>query len=240
MDNTEQKIEVSDCQQRVGIFKKVPASELSLDDDFLNYTPKTMGERQFLKEVWNVIEAGVSDFWRPVYDPSIDNNGHICYVPGNMPAVGKSYEWWEENAKNYAPQCGSRLGTKHEYIAFLAVLIKEVIASGKPVYWAWNQVCNCSTELGYYWNECSFGRSTSGYEPTGSRKICDWYDLGNTHKFLAEDKENGGVWIAGGLNDYHCEFCPGPLASLYRYGRKWFENNNTCCGWLVFDSCPNC
>ena len=222
------------CQLCEGIFKKVLASELGLDDEFLKYQPKTDAERNFKKLVETAIKNGLKDFWRPVYDPSFDDNGRICYEPGKKPVVRKSYNWWNKNAKNFYPERGSRLGTKTEYIAFLAVLIKELVAFGKSIEWAWNAVCNDSKELGHYWNS---GDSRQDFKPTGSREVCGWYDLANSYKILNEDEETGGFWLAGGA---YCDFSYGnPLIGLYHLNFR----NDTCydgCGWLVLDSCPDC
>ena len=209
------------------IFVKVEASKLSIEDEFMKHQPQSNEERNFKELVKTAIKSGLKDFWHPRYDPSLDADGRICYVPGRMPAVNLSYNWWEENAKKYAPKSGSRLGTKTEYIAFMAVLIKELVASGKSIEWAWNVVCNDSKELGHYWNSKN---AKHAFEDTGSREICGFFDLANTCKILAEDEENGGFWLAGGFyynfgNDY-------PLAYLYRFNYRYYDNYNSC-GWLV-------
>ena len=235
MNDNELKIEVSDCYQRECIFKRVLASELQLDDAFMKHQPKTEAERNFKYMVETAIKNGLKDFWRPTCDPSYDGNGCICYEPGKKPAVGKSYNLWKKNAKDFCPEQGSRLGTNTEYIAFLAVLIKELLNSGKSVEWAWNAVCNDSKELGHYWNSAN---SKHAFEDTGSREVCGWYDLANCYKILAEDKENGGFWLAGG--DYGKRSYSFPLADMnhddYRYVDACDVGG---CGWLVFDHCPD-
>ena len=210
-----------------GIFKKVHASELRLDDAFMKHQPKTEAEKRFKERVQKVIKAGLRDFWRPVCDPSFDGNGGICFEPGKKPAVGKSYNWWAKAAKEFKPEQGSRLGTKNEYIAFLAVLIKELVNSGKSVEWAWNAVCNDSKELGHYWNSKN---AKHAFENTGSREICGFFDLANTYKILAEDEEAGGFWLASG--NYVSNDNLSPLADLFHDdGRN--SGNKRSCGWLV-------
>lgn len=234
MNDNELKIEVSGCHQREAIFKKVTASKLQLNDEILKHQPKTKAEENLKKLVEKAIKEGLKDFWRPVYDPSFDDAGCICYEPGKKPAVGMSYNWWEKIARNFCPERGSRLGTKSEYVAFLAVLIKELVASGKSLEWAWNAVCNDSKELGHYWNSKEY---KNGLEPTGSRAVCGWCDLGNTYKILAEYKEPGGFWFVGGdCNHYGFNF---PLAVLCHYYNRYFDLTYSC-GWLVFDRCPDC
>ena len=222
--------ESSTRQLQEGIFKRVPASELRLDDDFLNYQPKNFAENNLKCFVQTAIKNGLKDFWRPVYDPSFDDNGCICYHPGNMPAVGKSYNWWYKHAKAFCPERGSRLGTNSEYGVFLAVLIKELVASGKSVEWAWNAVCNDSKELGHYWESKD---AKHDFETTGSRDICGWYDLANAYKILAEDEEASGYWLAGG--GYRNFGDRRPLAGLF-LDFDWRNWNFFGCGWLVLET----
>ncbi|MGN1301338.1 MAG: hypothetical protein ACI4U9_02265 [Clostridia bacterium] len=210
-----------------GIFKLVPASKLSLNDDFLKYSPKTPAEVAFMVAVKIVIETGVQDFYRPTLDPSFDGEGGICYQAGMNPAVGKSYNWWYENSKKFCPKWKSRLGTRSEYIAFLAVLIKEMVASGKSLGWAWNAVCNDSKELGHYWNS---NDAKHAFEATGNREVCGWRDLANTFKILVEDNELGLFCLASG--DYDSYGYSYPLADLFYY----ICSNNAnvySTGWLV-------
>lgn len=205
-------------------FKLVRASELSTSDDFLKYTTKTPAEMAFKVAVEKVITAGVKDFYRPTLDPSFDGDGKICYQAGLKPAVGKSFASWEEIAK----KMGYQLGTDSEYIAFLAVLIKEAPNYGKTYEWAWNAVCNDSKELGHYKNSCD---AKCVFETTGKRESLGYYDLGNTYKILA-DRNGNGHWLAGG--DYYNDSYSEPLARLFHdcYGRSGKENYGT--GWFVF------
>lgn len=221
------------------ILKLVPASELNLSDDFLKYIPKTDAEKAFMKAVKNVIKVGVQDFYRPIYDPCCFPCVQICYQKDMEPSfnsdwlyggplsylgfweplVDLSYNRWAEEAKNFCPERKSRLGTKSEYIAFMAILIKDLVASGKSMEWAWNAVCNVSTDLVF----CG-----SGIGETGQREVCGWYDLGNVCKFLADDEEAGGFWVAGRTIDEAY-----PLASM-EHSNKCDDSYNGTTGWLVF------
>ena len=233
MCNNELKIEVYDCQQRASIFKKVPASELRLDDDFMKHIPRTIEERHFKKLVESVIKNGLKDFWRPVCDPSLDDNGCICYEPGKMPAVGKSYNWWVENAKSFCTERGSRLGTKSEYVGFMATVIKDLIASGWNVSDAWYAVCNDSMELGHYRNSTN---RKNEFEYTGSREICGWCDLANTSKILeTEDCYTVNTYFSGG-SCYHCSSIPLASITLVLCDRNREAIYSV--GWIVVDSCP--
>ena len=207
-------------------FVLVEASKLSLDDEFMKYNPKTEREERFKKQLTEAIKKGVKDFWRPRYDPSFNKTETgICYVEGKRPAVGKSYNWWNRLAKAFCPERHSRLGTKSEYVAFLGVLIKKLVEIGWKVKEAWNAVCNDSKELGHYRDSKN---AKHVFEDTGSREICGFFDLANTHKIVAEDEENGHFWLAGGLYGIN-SYCF-PLADLrhdfnrdcdYFYGVGW-------------------
>ena len=159
-------------------------------------------------------------------DPSFTDDG-IGYVAGKTPAVGKSYNWWFNTAKEYDPSRNSRLGTRLEYGAFLGVLIKKLAEEGNSVEWAWNAVCNNSEELGHYRNSKN---SKHWFEPVGSRCICGFYDLADTYKILADDVKEDEFWLAGGyFNDYSYVY---PLADLYHNTLRNSEHYNSV-GWLV-------
>lgn len=211
------------------VFVLCEASKLSLDDEFMKHTPCSDEERTFKKLLEEAIKSGLKDFYRPVFDPSLDKAENICYVSDAKPAVGKSYNWWKETAKQFCPERGSRLGTKKEYIAFLGILIKKLSKSGWSVAEAWNAVCNDSKELGHYRNSPN---AKHKFETTNSRKVCGFYDLANAYKILSEDEEAGGFWLVGGCyfngSNYY------PLTDLYHsyccnYG------NDYGVGWLVLE-----
>ena len=225
MENNELKITVPTTD----ICKKVPASELSLNDDFIkNYIPKNFSEERFFEEVKRVIKDGVQDFYHPTLDPSFDVNGEICYQAGMMPAVGKSYNWWNEHAKMYCSERNSRLGTYSEYIAFLAVLIKEMVASGKfSLEEAWSSVHTDSKKLGHYLNSSDAKKK---YETTGNREVCGWSDLANTFKILSDDDNTFRTfWLASGdcIEDSY-EY---PLAGIHYESDS--DHGYFGVGWLV-------
>lgn len=216
-------------------FVRIPASELSLAECwFSNFRPDTLAEENFYKEVKEVIKEGVKDFWRPKYDPSLTEDGtKICYLPGKKPITGKNYEWWNERTKEFNPKCKSRLGTKSEYVAFLAVLIKSLVASGWEMANAWNAVCNDSKELGHY---CNSRNAKDTFEYTGSRRICEFYDLGNTIKMLAKDKQNDRLWLTSG--SYKAYSTVSPLAERFNVEPQKSVYTRTT-GWLILECNPD-
>lgn len=212
------------------VFVLCEASKLSLDDEFMKYTPCSKNERTLKKLLEEAIKRGLKDFFRPVYDPSLDKGENICYISDAKPAVGKSYNWWEEKAKQFCPERGSRLGTKKEYIAFLGILIKKLSELGEmSIAAAWSAVCNDSKELGHYGNSTNAKRD---FESTGSRKICVFYDLANTCKILREDEEASSFWLASGTHYFSSNIFP--LSALCRSNDHVVDLCSSV-GWIVFE-----
>lgn len=235
----------SNLRPQDDVFRFVRASKLDVEY-FRSMRPSHNQPKamHLYMEILRVIKRGVGDFWRPIYDPSFDEEGRICYAPEKRPARGKkSYNWWVNAAKNVYPERKSRLGTNDEYIAFLAVLIKELIGAGMSREDAWNAMCEESEDLGVcldYDESRAFCAEEYGnwYELTGSRRICGWYDLGNTEKLLADVDDADSFWIAG-----TCTCLGVPLARMSEYGVNEFEDpeygtegdfiQDDACGWIV-------
>ena len=64
-------------------FKLVEASQLSVSDEFMQYEPQTDPEIKFKELISEAIKSGLKDFYRPVLDPSFnDDMTGICYEFG--------------------------------------------------------------------------------------------------------------------------------------------------------------
>jgi len=179
------------------LLTRIKASELSLDDEFMRYEPVSRKGQNLKNSLEILIRNNPKDFYRPVIDPTFTEDGEFTYTPGAQPAMGKTYAWWEEHAKALWPERRSRLGTKSEYLSFLAVLIKKLVEGGMEICHAWDIVCNNSSELGNY-KRPSDTKQNYNLEPTGSREVCGFYDLSNVYKILAEDNYDNGFWAASG------------------------------------------
>lgn len=209
----------------------VEASELSMNDAFMQYKPKSLEVEVFKRELAKIIQLGVKDFWRPKYDPSLTEDGKgICFEPGKRPAVGKSYSWWKKVATEFDKECGSRLGTKFEYVAFLGVLIKRLVEEENwPVVDAWEAICKDSYKLGNYLDSKD---SEGEIAPTGTREVVGFCDLGNTCKIL--ERTEGKRWIAGGAYDRHSKHFP--LSSCYHDVLNANSVYTDCVGWIVCEN----
>ena len=186
----------------------VEGSDSQIYFDMLKYTPTSENEEKFLKFLKEAVYAGVKKFKVPVYDPSINENGSLQFVAGCKPAVGYSYN----KLKELAIKNGVQLGSKNQYVLFLATIIHRLVEEGWSKADAFYAVCTDSTEIGHYLNSKN---AKCDLELTGSRKIAGKCDLANTYKIFANDEKNGGFWVAGG--NYFADGDDNPLADLDFY-----------------------
>jgi len=202
------------------LFPLVEASTLSLNDVFLQHEPATYSQAVFKKSVQDAIENGLSDFRVPAIDPSIDGD-RIYFKPGSMPGVGKSANWWLENAPKYMSCC--RMGFDSERIAFLAMFIKEGFAT-------WTQICDNSKEIGHCYDSKD---PKHALEQTGSRPLGKFYDLVNTFKITVKDGTDGLRFsLSGGCWDI-CG-CTYHLGWFYELNYPDIDLRDSV-GWLVID-----
>lgn len=181
------------AQQSVWFEKMFPIVDIesvSLQDSFMRYEPENdVGER--VKS--NIIKAkkiGMKNFRKPCMDPSFADDGEtIIYCAGRKPAVGKSANWWEENALNFMPEKNSRQIDDLEKDVSLGIIIKYLLEVEKyNLGYAWRTVCFDSAKIGH----CRDSENPKGdFEVTGSRKVGKWYDLGNTCKIVKRRGSSG-------------------------------------------------
>ena len=162
--------------------------------DMLKYAPASETEKKFLEFLKEAVNAGVKTFKVPVCDPSIDENGSIQFVAGCKPAVGYSYN----ELKELAIKNDVQLGSKNQYVLFLATIIHRLVEEGWSKADAFFAVCSDSTQLGHYRNS---EKARYDFDVTGSRKIAGKCDLANTYKILRNDEKTGGFWVASGCYD---------------------------------------
>ena len=201
----------------------VEGSDSQIYSELLKYTPIDGYEEEFLENLKKAVNAGVKAFKVPVCDPSIAENCSLQFVAGCKPAVGYSYN----ELKELAIKNGVQLGSKNQYVLFLATIIHRLVEEGWTKANAIYAVCTDSTEVGHYWNS---KKAKHDFEVTGSRKIAGKCDLANTCKILAKDEKTGGFWLAGGSygnNGYDC-----PLASL-SLGSNYGNLCDLSVGWFV-------
>ena len=199
----------------------VEGSDSQIYFDILKYTPANETEKEFLEFLKKAVDAGVKTFKVPVCDPSIDENGSLQFVASCKPAVGYSYN----ELKELAIKNGVQLGSKNQYVLFLATIIHRLVEEGWSKADAFYAVCTDSTQLGLYRNS-----EKNKLEVTGSRKIAGKCDLANTYKILRNDEKAGGYWIAGG--DYNGDGINFSLACL-DISDDYVYHYNDSVGWFV-------
>lgn len=232
-----EKDEVQECLQQLivgGILTEteltaefetitVEGSDSQIYFDMLKYAPASENEKEFLEFLNEAVDAGVKTFKVPVCDPSIDENGSLQFVAGCKPAVGYSYN----ELKKIAIKNGVQLGSKKQYVIFLATIIHRLVEEGWSKADAFFSVCTDSTQLGHYWNS---EKARHYFEVTGSRKIAGKCDLANTYKILRNDEKGGGFWVASG--DYKFYGFNNPLANL-NLNFNYDIHYKNCVGWFV-------
>lgn len=218
-------------------FPIVRASELSLEDAFLKHEPTNNKQKRLKDSLIAGINEGLKDFRCPAMDPSFDKDGNLVYEAGNQPAVGYSARFWAEKLKQFMPEKNSRMGTLREHDALLGLLIKYLIEERKyKVPAAWETVCDDSKKLGHYWNSEDAKHS---FEPTGSRKVWNFYDWANTCKIIAHDCLVSKLWRTGGNSYcYSYSYSLATVEKLCEYYCLDYDNaryGSEATGWLVLD-----
>ena len=232
-----EKDEVQECLQQLivgGILTEteltaefetitVEGSDSQIYFDMLKYAPASETEKEFLEFLNEAVDAGVKNFKVPVCDPSIAENGSLQFVAGCKPAVGYSYN----KLKELALKNDVQLGSKNQYVLFLATIIHRLVEEGWSKADAFYAVCSDSTQLGHYRNS---EKARYDFDVTGSRKIAGKCDLANTYKILRNDEKGGGFWVASG--DYKFYGFNNPLANL-NLNFNYDIHYKNCVGWFV-------
>ena len=169
-------------------FPIVHAGALSLDDVIFKHKPQTINQAFFKKRFEIAYNMGLYNFRAQAMDPSLDENDNIIFKAGEKPAIGKPAIWWDIELKHFFPQKSSRLGSTNERVAFLGVLMKELVENyNYSISDAWYAICDQSREI------CNCADTIKGnvhIETTGSRKLGKWADLGNEYK-ITKNMKNG-------------------------------------------------
>ena len=218
--------EVQECFEQIELGYRtllIEGANSDLYTDLLKYKYINYEEGSFLQELKKIVHYDVKkveNFKVPVYDPSIDENGYLKFIPGCKPATGYSYLELEYLAgKN-----GVQLGTKEQYILFAANIIYRMIQEGYTMRKAFYEVCYDSRYLGHYKNSPS---AKNNFELTGSRMIAGKCDIGNTFKILKKDNKTGFYWL---VSDSYAS--TGSVTSFSFSSRYNIPNQNGV-GWFV-------
>lgn len=181
---------------------------------WLEYQPTSRRQKETLDLYQDAKAKGrLHAFTCMTIDPSV-KDGKLVYQKGLPIKTGFSQKQWAKMLKDYNPSRNSRQMARTEYACRNLYLIQKLVQSGYEIAEAWKAVCDDSIKIGHYRNS---DNPKYDFEPTGSREVCGFCDLGNAWKFIAEDpwEEVGGFWAGGGCyDDYGYNF---PVAGLNLY-----------------------
>lgn len=194
--------------------KVIEISSLSKKDKIFKYQPRNLDEKIVKKNLFRILDMKIKDFMVFTLDPSLDDNENIIYKEGMEPAIGRSVEWWYKRCHDILPERNSRFGNIDQYYAFLGYLIKYLVVNQKyEIAQAWDAVCDESKNIGHFYDSnIIFNDSSELYEgkmkPTGSDRIGEFTDLGNTSKIVQNNASETGFSIVGGCFDDLSYLCP--------------------------------
>ena len=204
-----------------------PTSE-GFFENVLGFNTDNQDIKEFIEAIEGVKEAKVQPFWKPIYDPSLDD-GEVIFKAGNVPAVDYSFNFWKQQAEKMPTVDGKKwgIGTEDQYYAFLVWLVNSLIERGWTIKDSLSAVVLDSKELGHYEDS---ENAKHDFEATGSREVCGVYDLANAFKYLVSTDKNCTLLGAGGACREHGD--TSPLASLL-----YLRSKDSCyinvIGWLV-------
>ncbi len=205
-----------------------PTSE-GFFDNVLGYNTDDKRLRTFIEAIQEVKEAGVGPFWKPIYDPSMKDEGEI-FKAGSIPEVDHTFNFWKLIA-SMKPRVQNKkwsVGSEYQYYAFLVWLVNSLEKKGWTLKDSLEAVVLDSKELGHY---CNSKDAKHDFEETGSREVCGIYDLANTVKLLScTNEEVGGFWLAGGFCKINSNVSP--LADLFHFDIVDYYLRYSV-GWLV-------
>ncbi len=211
-------------------FLVVDIEGMRLSDSVMNYKPKHRNEKRVMNNVIQAMKSGMKNFRIPAMDPSFEDDGEtIIYCAGRKPAVGKSPLWWYENALKFMPEKNSCLCNElDDDVVLLVMCIKSFVKIGYTVAEAWQAVCVNSKGIGHFADSVN---AKKDFEPTGSRRLGDMYDLGNTGKII---KVNLGLKLELRGGNYKNYGRITPLASAIKIN-DFSEDYNRSVGRIKLD-----
>jgi len=181
----------------------------------------TNGQAEFIKIVKKAAAKVKKDYYIANIEASIANTGKLYYKKGSVVARGLSVDEWKQKAREFAPECGSKLASKYQLVLWYAYRI----AMG---FWTIEYVCDDSSSAGNYWTSPN---AIHKFEVSGAREVGGARDgVGNTYKIVIDGE---AVLFGGCCGDYG-EMCP--VASFGRIDNP-FDAFNHGAGVVVLKKC---
>ena len=218
-------LKTTDNNNKTQFFNKVKVSEFSMSSEFMKYKPHYYLEEKIHKNLTNLIEnQKLKDFYAPIIDPTLNEEGNISYEEDKKVATNFSYNWWVAQAENFYPEKNSRLGKNEEFVLFIGSLIEFLVDSNWDVSEAWRAICYDSENfVKYSKNVVSSG---AGYS------FCGYYDLVNTFKVLHgyPQMNSNMIFLGSGCTPNT------PIADIGKIIISPKKAISRATGWIIFDA----
>lgn len=229
------------------MFPIVEASKLSLNDEFMKFSPYNDVGQQLKEELIVAIKCKPKDFRVASVDPSfinknfINKNNDIIFAEKRYPAIGKEPNWWYKKLKEFMPEYQSRLGSKRERVLFLGYLIK--VLTGEVYRYsperAWEIITLDSSKYGVYLT--SFDKKKDAHLcKTGERGIDKFCDLANTFKIIYDEVEEQFILAGGSYNSFPFDYLTWPFEPIAKFSRcSEYNQEKAAVGWMVLSKDPD-
>ena len=174
---------------------------------WLEHQPTTERQKETLDLYWDAKAKGrLHAFTCMTIDASV-KDGKLVYQKGLPIKIGFSQRQWAKMLKDYNPSRNSRQIARTEYVCRNMYIIWKLVESGYEIAEAYEMVCDNSSKIGHYGNS---DNPKNDFEPTGSRKVVGFCDLGNVQKLIAEDpwEKTGGFWFGSGCYGGNGRYTP--------------------------------
>lgn len=109
----------------------------------LSHIEKSESQKEFKQRLVTALCNDIPNFRVPVYDPSINKNKYVEFVPNAEPASMIDYY----DIEAHANRIGAEIGTIDQYILFMASMILLIIQKGNSEDDVWQWICDDSSGL---------------------------------------------------------------------------------------------
>lgn len=199
--------------------RKIDVNLTGFFDVILSYKGKNQNDAiaDFIGKIWQIKRDAHEPFWTPIMDPS-SKDGMIIFEKGLEPFVCYPFALWENNLAEEPSVDGKKwsIGSGFHAYARAVDIINQLVSMGWAPAKSIEAVVINSADLGN-WKDSP--KSSSKIELTGSRQVGNYYDLGNTFKFI---KNSDGTWgLTGG--SFVNSGANAPIASIIRTNPTWYN-----------------
>lgn len=186
---------------------RIDPSEEKFFDRVLSFESEDEEINLFIEAVKEVKEQKIRSFYKPIYDPSDEEDDKFSYMKGKRPIVGgHSFNWWMDKVSQMTPVEGGfrwHIADEYEYYAFLVYLANKLVESGKSIENVMQLIVKNSEGIGpkeYYMEDHVTLERIRNIPDTGFKgevETCEFCDLLVTDKLLtsSNNDEAGDFWL---------------------------------------------